>query len=217
MVRVAIRPYAAPAQTGGNSIMKHSLVLLACTAALAACNKGPDINVKNASVGEVAQKVREAAADQSFVEPGKWHTEVTMLDIDVPGLPPQMAQQMKQTMGKMQEHGFDSCLTEADVKRPREGFFAGDRNNCRYDHFTMSGGKIDAALKCNGRMSETVSMTINGSYSREAYDATMAMDVSGGPGGQGMKMRSKSVARRVGQCTAEELKAKAEQEKQRSS
>jgi hypothetical protein len=197
--------------------MGRRLVLLTCTAILASCNKGPDINVKNASVGEVAQQVREAAADQSFVEPGKWHSDVTVLDIDVPGLPPQMAQQMKQTMGKMQEHGFDSCLTEADVKRPKEDFFAGDRHNCRYDHFTMSGGKIDAALKCSGRASETMAMTINGSYSRDAYDATMAMDVTGGPGGQGMKMRSRSVAHRVGQCTAEELKAKAEEEKQRSS
>ena len=192
--------------------MKHSLVLLACTAALAACNKGPDINVKNASVGEVAQKVREAAADQSFVEPGKWHTEVTMLDIDVPGLPPKMAQQMKQTMGKMQEHGFDSCLSEADVKRPREDFFAGDRNNCRYDHFTMSGGKIDAALSCPGRGSEGMAMAITGSYSRDSYEATMAMDVSGGPRGQSMKMRSHSESHRVGACKGDELNANREKQ-----
>jgi hypothetical protein len=197
----------------GGFVMRHSLVLLACTAILASCNKGPDINVKNASVGEVAEKVREAAADQSFVEPGKWHTDVTVLDMDIPGLPPEMAQRMKQTMGKVQGQGFDNCLTEADVKRPREDFFAGNKNNCRYDHFTMSGGKIDAALKCDGHGSETIAMTINGSYSREAYEATMAMDMSGGPSGQGMKMRSHSTARRIGQCTAEELKAKADEQK----
>ena len=196
--------------------MRYSLVVLSL-AALAACNKGPEINVKNASVGEVAEKVREAGSDGSFVDPGRWETKVSLLDIEVPGMPPQMAQQMKQTMGKLQDNTYATCLTDADVKKPKEDFFAGKNRNCRYDHFTMSGGKIDAALSCPGRGSEGMAMAITGSYSRDSYEATMAMDVSGGPGGQGMKMRSKSVARRVGQCTAEELKAKAEQEKQQSS
>ena len=186
--------------------MKHSLVLIACTATLTACNKGPDINVKNASVGEVAEKVRAATGNESLVEPGKWETKITLLDIDVPGMPPQMAQQMKQTMAKFQEHGYTSCLTEADVQRPKEDFFAGKNRNCRYDHFTMSGGKIDATLHCTGKSSMT--MSINGTYSREAYEATMAMDVAGGPDGKGMKMRSRSVSHRIGQCSADEIKAK---------
>lgn len=184
------------------------MVLIAGAAALAACDKGPDINVKNASVGEVAEKVREAAGSDSLIQPGKWETKITLIDIDVPGMPPQMAQQMKQTMAKFQEHGYTSCLTEADVKRPKEDFFAGRNHNCRYDHFTMSGGKIDAALQCQGRRSETMTMAINGTYSSDAYEATMAMDVAGGPDGKGMKMRSHSVSRRLGQCTAEELRAK---------
>ena len=58
--------------------MKHAVVLIACTAALAACNKGPDINVKNASVGDVAEKVREASAGQTLVEPGRWESKVTV-------------------------------------------------------------------------------------------------------------------------------------------
>ena len=185
--------------------MKYSLVLIACVAALAACNKGPDINVKNASVGEVAEKVRAAAGDASLVEPGKWQTKITLLDVNIPGMPPQMAQQMKQSMTKIQERGYETCLTEADVKRPKEDFFAGKNNNCRYDHFTMSGGKIDAALRCEGRSNMT--MTINGTYSRDAYEATMAMDVAGGRQGS-MKMRSHSESRRIGECTSEEIKAK---------
>ncbi len=187
--------------------MKHGLVLVASAAALAACNKGPDVDVKNASVGEVAEKVRDAAGTDSLIEPGKWETKITMIDIDVPGMAPQMAEQMKQTMARFQEHGFTSCLTEADVKRPKEDFFAGRNHNCRYDHFTMSGGKIDAALHCEGRSNMT--MSINGTYSSDAYEATMAMDVAGGPEGKGMKMRSHSQSHRLGQCTPEELSEKA--------
>jgi hypothetical protein len=189
--------------------MRYSLVVLG-VAALAACNKGPEINVKNASVGEVADKVREASGDGSFVNPGRWETKVSLLDIEVPGMPPQMAQQMKQTMGKVQDNTYATCLTDADVKKPKEDFFAGKNRNCRYDHFTMSGGKIDAALNCPGRGSESMAMTITGSYSRDSYEATMAMDVSGGPRGQGMKMRSHSESRRVGACKGDELNSNRE-------
>ena len=187
--------------------MKHAAVLIACVGALAGCNKGPDVNVKNASVGEVAEKVREAAGSDTLIQPGKWQTKITVLDIDVPGMPPQAAQQMKQTMGKMQENRYDTCLTEADVKRPKEDFFAGKNNDCRYDHFTMSGGKIDAALRCEAKPTGTMNMTINGTYSRTSYEATMALDVSGGREG-GMKMRSHSESRRIGQCTGDEINAK---------
>jgi len=96
----------------------------------------------------------------------------------------------------------------SDVKKPKEDFFAGKERNCRYDHFTMSGGKIDAALTCPGREGETMNMAINGTYARGSYEATMAMDVTGGPQGKGMKLRSRSESHRIGQCTAEELKAK---------
>lgn len=193
--------------------MKHSLVLLACTAALVACNKGPDIDVKNASVGEVAEKVRAAAGDSSLVEPGRWETKVTLLDIAMPGMPPQFAERMKQTMAKMQEHSYSICLTEADVKRPKEDFFAGKSNNCRYDHFTMSNGTIDAVMRCSGKSSEDMTMTMKGTYSPTSYEATMAMDGSG-PGGQGMKMKSHSESHRVGECKGDEINAKAKEPKQ---
>ena len=55
-------------------------------------------------------------------------------------------------------------------------------------------------------------MTINGNYSRDSYDATMAMDVSGGPGGKGMKMRSRSESHRVGECRGDEINRKAEKQ-----
>jgi hypothetical protein len=187
--------------------MKMILCMIACALPLTACNKGPQVNEKNASVAEVAQKVREAGGGQSFVEPGKWETKVTLLDVDVPGMPAQMAAQIKQSMGKMQEHSFESCLTEAEVKRPKEDFFAGNNKDCRYDHFTMGNGKIDAALRCEGKSQGAMTMAINGTYSPDRYEATMAMEVAGGQEGR-MKMRSHSESHRIGQCTAAEIKAK---------
>ena len=45
---------------------------------------------------------------------------------------------------------YDYCLTPEQAKRPQGKFFNEQAaNNCRYDHFTMGGGKIDAAMRCN--------------------------------------------------------------------
>jgi hypothetical protein len=196
-------------QQGEPARMKVILCVVACALPLAACNKGPQINEKNASVAEVAQKVREATASQTLIDPGRWETTVSMVDVDMPGMPPQMAAQMKQTMSKMQEHGFASCLTEEDVRRPKEDFFAGKNKDCRYDHFTMSGGKIDAALRCEGKPSGGMTMAINGTYSRDSYEATTAMDIAGGREGN-MKIKSHAESHRVGQCRGDEINAKEE-------
>jgi len=190
----------------------RAVLLIACALPLAACNKGPDVNVKNASVEEVAQKVRAAAGNEALIQPGRWETKVTVMDMQIPGMPPQMADRMKQTMAKVQDATIHTCLTEADVKRPKEDFFAGKSKNCRYDHFTMSGGKIDAAMQCSGEAGGTMSMTVNGTYSSDSYEATMAMDMAGGREG-GMKMKSHTESHRVGQCTGDEANAKDQEDK----
>ena len=182
------------------------VVLVTCIAVLAACNKSPQVDAKNASVAEVAQKVREAGADSTFVNPGKWQSKVTIEEFEVPGMPPEMAQRMKETMAKFQERGFETCLTKEDAKRPKGDFFTGKNNRCRYDHFTMGGGKIDALMRCGGEGGATQVMAMVGTYSPEAYSMRMAMTREGGPkssAGTTMKMRVES--HRIGACTGEEI------------
>ena len=88
--------------------MRYAVCLIACVGALAACNKSPEVNAKNASVAEVAQKVREAGANDSFVRPGLWQSKVTIDQLDIPGMPAEMAQRMKSMMAGKQEHGFQT-------------------------------------------------------------------------------------------------------------
>jgi len=102
-----------------------------------------------------------------------------------------------------------TCLTEADIKKPHENFFAGRSKNCRYDHFTMSGGTIDAKMSCAaGERGASMSMTINGTYSAENYEATMTMDSAGGGRMSGMKMKSRTESHRVGECKGDEINAR---------
>lgn len=186
--------------------MKTAVLTFACVLALAACNKSPEIHETNASVAEVASKVREASAQESFVQPGKWQSKVTIDEMQIPGMPAEMAQRMKQQMAQYQAHSFETCLTKAEVKKPKEDFFTGKDDQCRYDHFTMAGGKIDAVMRCDrGNEGGSQIMELAGTYAPETYAMKMSMIHEGGAGHDaGMTMKMHVDARRIGDCTKAE-------------
>ena len=180
--------------------MKHALALLACVLTLAACNREPEVDARNASAEEVAERVADAGGSDSFVRPGKWQSRVQIEEFELPGAPPEAKAAMRDIYKNAQVH--ENCLTPDQAKRPKEDFFAGANKNCRYDHFTMGNGKIDAVMKCTGEgMAQTMSM--QGSYSPDAYQMRMSMkaDAGAGPPG-GMTMTMRVDARRVGECDA---------------
>jgi hypothetical protein len=184
--------------------MKYVLYVAAGTLALGACNKSPKIDAKNATPAEVAQKVRDTGADQSMVRPGLWQSKVTIEKFDMPGMPPEMAQRMKAMMAENQGHDFETCLTPEDVQKPKEDFFAGKNKECRYDHFTMGRGKIDAVMHC-GKEAGAQTMRMAGTYSPDAYQMQMGTKVdAGGEGAQAMQMQMRVEARRVGECSAKQ-------------
>jgi hypothetical protein len=181
--------------------MKRLAVLSIPPLALAACNSAPSVTATNASVAEVSNKVDAAVAGGQFVSPGRWETKVTILDISVPDMPPQIAQQMKAQMSKGQTHA--SCLTPEEAKKPRGDFF-GAQKDCRYDHFTMAGGSIDARMIC-ARGGQTQTMTMKGTYSADSYRMAMTADGSGTKGPMGaMSMKMTIDAKRTGACTGKE-------------
>ena len=182
--------------------MKHAHLLLTCAlvglAPLAACDSEPNVEARNASVEEVAEKVADAGGSDSFVRPGKWQSRVQIEEFELPGAPPEAKEAMRRLHDRVQVQ--ESCLTPENAKRPKEDFFAGENKNCRYDRFTMGDGKIDAVMKCTGGgMAQTMAM--EGSYSPEAYQMRMSMkaDAGGGPPG-GMTMTMRVDARRIGEC-----------------
>lgn len=177
--------------------MKRSAILLAGVALVAACNKEPKVSVDNATGAEVANELADAGGADSFVSPGQWESRVTIEQMSMPGMPPEMANQVQGMAARAEVH--QSCLTEEEAKRPKEDFFAGDNKNCRYDHFRMGGGKIDAVMRCadEGR---THVMSMQGTYSADSYNMRMKMDGSGGGDENAMSMTMRVDAKRVGPC-----------------
>jgi len=184
--------------------MKHMLLMAGGIVALAACNKSPTVNAKNATPEEVAKKVQASGLDQSMVEPGLWRSKVTIEKFDMPGMPPEMASRMKTMMAQNQGHDFETCLTPEDVKKPKEDFFAGKNNECRYEHFTMGDGKIDALMHC-GKEAGASTMRMAGTYSPDSYQMQMATEAeTGDEAGHALQMQMRVEAQRVGECSAKQ-------------
>lgn len=181
--------------------MRKWLLLAAAAAGVAGCDRQPKIDATNASVAEVANKVREAGAAGTFVRPGLWQSKVTIDRLEMPGMPADMAQRMKTMMANRQGQDFEACLTADDVARPKEDFFAGGNNQCRYEHFTMGGGKIDAVMHC-GKDQGTQTMKMAGTYSPDSYALQMANTFQASNAAPAMQMQMRVDARRVGECPA---------------
>lgn len=180
--------------------MIRAALVIALAASLAACGAEPDIDVRNASVEDVANEVADASKSEDFfVRPGKWRSTMTFEEISAPNMPPQVAEQMKRSMTAAQS--FESCLTPEDAKKPKEDFFTGADKSCRYDHFTMGDGKIDSKMRCSqGGASQEMEMA--GTYSPDRYTMRMTSTMKGMPGPAGeMRMRMRVDAERVGECT----------------
>ena len=190
--------------------MKYAVAVLAC-AALASCNKGPEVHEKNASVEQVANAVvRSAAGNDILLRAGEWKVSGTLEEMNIPNMPAEAQSQMKQTMGQHGNMTYQYCLTPEQAKKPAGKFFNRQAaKNCRYDHFTMAGGKIDALMRCDAPEG-SMEMTIAGTYDADNYSTLVSMNMVGGrQGGMSMKMRSQ--AQRVGECTPED-KAEAEKD-----
>ena len=180
----------------------RSAVCLVPLALLAACDSSPTIEAKNASVAEVAGKVRDAGGADEYLRAGKWLTKATLEELSAPGMPPGLADNMKLSMAN--QPGTETCMTEADVKKPNADFFAGKSDNCRYDHFKMGDGKIDARMRCSAAGS-TQLMTMAGDYGPDEYQMRMTTQMeppktAAAMGSMTMKMRVEG--KRIGDCDA---------------
>ncbi len=176
------------------------LLPLGALIVLAACSSQPTVTARNASVADVSNKVEAAVAGGQFISPGRWEAKMTIAEMTIPGMPPSMAAKMQGHMGAGRT--FVSCLTPEEVRAPKGKFFGAVDKTCRYDRFTMSGGKIDSVMTCTTR-GTTRTMTMAGTYAPDSY--TMAMTSTGtGTGPEAMSMKMSMVGKRTGACTGKE-------------
>ncbi|WP_176484589.1 DUF3617 domain-containing protein [Sphingomonas spermidinifaciens] len=158
-----------------------------------------EIDVSNASVEEVAAQTKAAGAQMRF-DPGQWRTTIEVIEAEVPGLPPQMAEVMKKQM--LQKSTVSSCMTPEQAANPNEDLFAGKSGNCRFDRFTMKDGKVDAAMTCagDGSGAGAAKILMTGTFDKTRFEMENRIEATGAGARQAMKMRSRVTGERTGDC-----------------
>jgi hypothetical protein len=179
--------------------MRSLLVLpLLAAVSLAGCKKEAVV-AKDESVESVAKKVEAAGLKP---RPGRWEMTMKMNKMDIPNMPPQAKEAMNKQMNVTQTAA--SCLTQEQVDKPGGAFFGQGNEDCKYDHFAMADGKIDAAMTC-AQQGTQLKMTMAGAYTETNYDIAVT---SKGEIQKGMPMEIEMAinARRTGECTGNEPK-----------
>ncbi len=188
----------------GGLSMKYAVCVLASVLCLSACNKGPKVELHNATGNQVAQAVSQSGVmtSDTMIEPGMWESKVTVQEMNIPGMPAAYADRMKQEIAAHREAASKHCLTKDDVKKPKEDFFAGEDKSCRYAHFTMGGGKMDIQMVCKAEDS-TQTTNMSGTYTPTSYSMDVSSTASGGQR-EGMGMKMHADAQRIGECTGKD-------------
>lgn len=128
------------------------------------------------------------ALAESKVLPGQWQSTMIVEEMQMPGIPPEVA-----AMVKGRPTTVTYCLTPEEARSNPEKMMTQD--DCTVVRFGFEGGAIDAAFTCKTDMGPAT-MTMAGSYTPESYDIR-AQTVVGS-----MSTRSRMSAKRLGPCKA---------------
>jgi Protein of unknown function (DUF3617) len=132
------------------------------------------------------------------VQPGQWEMTTRFTSVEMPGMPPALAQQMQQQVAS-QPQVQTTCITPAQAANPAGGMFSQDPQGCTFTEQTFSGGSIRVRGSCQTGQGRT-QMSYEGRYTQTTMEGNISAEVTGGP--QTMRMAGTMTARRTGDCPA---------------
>ena len=135
------------------------------------------------------------AVDESMKpQPGQYSSDLTLTDIDMPGLPTQMQGMLKKRLSR----STTICLTAEEVEEGyKQALAATQDGECTYERFSATGGVIDAKMICESPTGP-MTMTMKGTGTTTNSDVTMNVVGNMGRGEGSMTMRV--VQKRIGDC-----------------
>lgn len=164
--------------------------------ALGGCGKSAS-DEKSAAGG--AENALEKAAEVAFqMQPGKYRTSVAVQKVEIPGMPANIAAQMKEMMSK--NATSESCITPdraaKGVEVMKEQMAKGQ---CSFDKFEAKGGTVDASFSCKSGDQMTVKATSKGTYTPTGSVIQATGDMTG-PGGKTIHIEHTITTERIGDC-----------------
>lgn len=145
------------------------------------------------AVAVVGASTAQPVVDEIRPLPGKYAADMRVLSVDMPDAPPDMARMMSSMMGRK----FEFCLTPEEVEQNFRAILNRSQDGCTYTRYNASGGKIDAAMTCDGG-GNPINMVMQGTGSPTSSDVTMTMSGDMGMGPGTIKMRV--INQRLGDC-----------------
>jgi hypothetical protein len=159
--------------------------------ALAACGG-------SGSGGQTNQSASRDGGDSGQAElaatlqPGEYEVTTQFVSLEGPNVPAEASAAMK---GKTRT--ARNCITEKDLKDSKGSMFGEDDKQCSQNTISLAGGRLTGSLKC-GSGNEATTLSVEGKYGAQSYEAEMAMQTAGGTS------RIKMSGHRIGACPAGE-------------
>jgi hypothetical protein len=154
--------------------MLKFVLLCASALALSACSdKGADGSADQGANGII--DTAEIDYDAFIpMKSGLWATNFVFTDINVPTLGKAEKQRVMNEVAK--SASSQSCLTEAEAKKPDADFFAGNgAEECAYETFDVSGKNVRMKLSCGMDSMGSIDMELVGVMgdTEFRYDSTV--------------------------------------------
>lgn len=175
--------------------MRIRTLLFATACALAACSPPAQQNGGSPSSGAPAPG---GGSPATSLQPGQYRTTVTIVSMNMPGLPAGMAEKMRSRPTVTED-----CVTSEDVAElTRKSLVNEDSGQtCTENNITSANGRIDGSATCSRGEGGSYTMTMHGTYG--ANHVEMDMTMSGQtPMGQ-MNQQMHMVTDRIGECTGQ--------------
>lgn len=153
--------------------------------------------------GVVDSEERAAEMDYDAFIPmkaGLWETKFVFSDIDVPSLGKAQKQEIMDEVAK--SASSQSCLTEAEAKKPGADFFGGSgAEKCVYKAFDVSGQNVKLKLSCGMDGMGSVDMELAGVMGETEFNYDSNVKVRLPMIGK-VAMTGKATGKYVGACPA---------------
>lgn len=184
--------------------MLKLFLLSAATLALSACSdKGAGTHADKDGNGVIDGQERATAMDNDGFIPmkvGLWETNFVFADINVPTLGKAEKQQIMNEVAK--STSSQSCLTDAEAKKPAADFFGGNgAEKCVYQAFDVSGQNVRMKLSCGMDSMGIVDMELAGVMGETEFNYDSKIDVRLPIVGK-VAMQGKAMGKYLGACPA---------------
>jgi len=133
-----------------------------------------------------------------LLEPGQWEITIHMTEVEVPGVPAAMVEELRSTLPPPKKQR--RCMSPEEAADP-VAFLAesGEGSNCTVPRALVADGRIDLAVHCPEAEGARTEITLNGTFTRTTMDTALHSSRTGA--NPTFVLRGTMAARRIGSCS----------------